>query len=249
MSRQKASVALTVFFILCLIANIPAAILYGAVKNKLPGVELTGLSGSWTSGEVTGITLQNRLLGQKLHFRLQLLPLFLGRLSYRVSGGGEIGNLDGVVSRSLGSTGLRGLTVRGNLKRLASTTGYGFLPLDGEVDGQIGKLLLVKGALDTAEAKLDVKNLAWTLARDPMLLGDFHADVETTPQAIIAKISSPSGPLEAKGDARLFPDHRYELDVLIKLKPGATEMLSNYVRSLGPPDAQGYTHLRQKGTL
>ncbi len=249
MTRKQASWAIAVFFGICLIANVPSALLYGVIKNKLPGTELTGLTGSVIQGELSGISSQGRLLGQDLHYRLQPLSLLMGRLSYKITGGGELATLDGNFSRSLGSTGVHDLQVRGNLKRLASTAGLAFVPVDGEVEGHFAKLMMVKGALDSAEGKLDIKSAAWTLARDPMPLGDFHADISTTPEAIVAKITSPSGPLEARGDARLFPDHRYELDVLIKLKPGASEMLSNYVRSLGTADAQGYTHLKQKGTL
>ena len=248
-SRKQAGWIIGVVFVASFIANIPAALLYGVARGKLPGLELIGLQGSWTNGEVAGITRNARLTAQDLHYRMQPLQLLLGRIGFHLEGGGELAQLEGNVSRSYKATRISNMAIKGNLKRLAGTTDFGFIPLDAHLEGKIDELVLVNNFVDSAEASLDLKSLAWTLAATPMPLGDFHAEVKTTPTAIVATITSPSGPLDAKGEAKLFPDRRYELDVLIKLKPGASEMLSNYVRSLGTADAQGYTHLKQKGKL
>jgi len=94
-----------------------------------------------------------------------------------------------------------------------------------------------------------LQGVAWTLARTPLLLGDFRADVTTAPEAVTALITSPAGPLEASGFAKLLPDQSYDVDILVKPKPGASEMLLNYLKTLGAPDPQGFYHLRQRGKL
>ena len=106
-----------------------------------------------------------------------------------------------------------------------------------------------KGFIDHVEGRLDLSGLAWTLAREPMALGDFRFDIRTTPEAVIADASSPSGPLEVLGDARLLPDRSWQLKLRLKPRPGASETLLNYLRSLGMPDAEGYYPVRQQGRL
>lgn len=247
--KQYSGALIALAFLLAFVAMVPAPLLYGTVRTKLPELQLFGLEGSWTKGRVAGISHSNRLLIQDLNYRLTPSSLVLGRLGYQLSGGGEIATLDGHVSKTWGALRLSDVTIDGQLKRLATLANLSFLPVDGRVVGAVETLVVKQQFIDSASARIELKGLAWTLTASPMLLGDFLADVSTKPDAITAVISSPSGPLEAKGAAKLYPDRRYEVDVLIKLKPGASEMLSNYVRSLGTPDSQGFTHFKQKGKL
>ena len=119
----------------------------------------------------------------------------------------------------------------------------------GSLCQRIKRLVKLSAGSWDATFKKDGVLLPLTLAREPLALGDFQIGLLTTPEALIAKVSSPSGPLEADGEARLFPDQRYESDIRLRPKPGASETLKNYLRSLGPADPDGYQHLRQKGQL
>lgn len=236
-------------FGLTLITHIPAALLYAAFHSKDSSLQVHGLQGTWSQGALSGISLKGRLVAQDLHWQLRPLQLLLGRVAVQLSGGGQIATLDGGVATSFGSLRLSSFRFAGGIKSLAAAAGYSFVPVDGRAGGELSRLVLRSGQLNEAEGSLDLKNLVWTLARDPLLLGDFHAEISTTPEAITAIISSPSGPLEASGSARLLPDQSYDVDILLKPKPGASEMLMNYAKTLGAPDAQGYYHLRQRGKL
>ena len=236
-------------FVLSLIANLPAALLYAGLRPAESPVQAFGLQGPWTQGAASGITVGGRLVAQDLRWQFKPLHLLLGRAAFAVEGGGELATLQGVIAASPRAVRLHDLRLAGSLKRLAATAGHGYLPVDGQLGGEIAMLVLVNGFVDSAEATINLQGLAWTLAREPMTLGDFRVQISTTPEAIRADITSPAGPLEAQGQARLFPDKRYEADIALKLKPTAGIMLGNYVRSLGAPDTEGWYHLRQKGQL
>jgi general secretion pathway protein N len=241
--------AAAVVFGLVWLANIPASLLYAALASKNGPVQLFGLDGPWAEGHVAGITVQNRVVAEDLRWTLRPAQLLLARIGLHLSGGGQVGTLEGGLALSPRATRLSDFRIVSTVKRLAAAGGYPFVPVEGQLGANIKTLVMVRNALDTLEGSVDLKNLQWTLARDPMLLGDFHVEAHTTPEAIIATINSPEGPLSADGTVRLLPDRSYEVDVRIKPKPGASEMLMNYVKTIGAPDPQGDYHWRQKGTL
>lgn len=238
-----------IVFGVTLLSHIPAALIYGLFKPGSPRLQVHGLQGAWSQGALSGISLDNRLLAQDLRWQLRPWQLLLGRAAVQVQGGGQIATVEGTVSQSPGSLRLGSFRFAGGIKNLAAAAGYAFVPVDGRAGGEIRKLIVKKSALNYAEASVDLKDLSWTLARDPLLFGDFHAEISTAPEAVTAVISSPAGPLEANGVAKLFPDQSYDVDILVKPKPGSSEMLLNYVKTLGAPDPQGFYHLRQRGKL
>lgn len=247
--RKTLWVVASVVFALTALSHIPAALLYAAFKPKNSTFVVHGLQGPWSQGTLSGISLNGRPVAQDLHWDLNPLQLLLGRVGVQLSGGGQIATLDGGIASGLGGLRLSTFRFAGGIKSIAAAAGYSFVPVDGRAGGDFEKLIVKKGLLDYAEGSLDLKSLAWTLARDPLLLGDFRADITTAPDAITAVISSPSGPLEASGFAKLLPDQSYDVDILVKPKPGSSEMLLNYLKTLGAPDPQGFYHLRKRGTL
>ena len=249
LTRRRLLLIAGIVFGLTFLAHIPAALLYGLFAPKDSVFSVHGLRGSWTEGALSGVSKGGRLVAQDLQWSLRPLQLLLGRVATKLHGGGQIATLDGGLAVGLGGTRLTDFRFAGGIKNLAAAGGYAFVPVDGRVGGELAKLILKNGKLDYADGRLELKNLAWTLARDPLLLGDFTAEISTAPEAVTAAISSPSGPLEASGTAKLAPDQSYEIDLLLKPKPGSSEMLLNYVKSLGAPDAQGNYRLRQRGKL
>lgn len=248
-TRKTLLIVAGVVFGLTLISHIPAALLYSVFKPKDARLLVHGLQGPWSAGALSGISLNGRLVAQDLRWQLKPLHLLLGRAAVQLSGGGQIATLDGGIATGLGGLRLSDFRFAGGLKSLTAAGGYPFVPVDGRLGGEIEKLVVKGGSLHYAAARLEAKNLAWTLARDPLLLGDFQAEITTAPEAITALITSPAGPLEATGTAKLSPDKSYDVDILLKPKPGASEMLLNYMKTLGAPDPQGFYRLRQRGKL
>lgn len=247
LTRKTLLIVAGVAFVLSLLANIPASLLYVVFKPKASNAQVYGLQGAWSKGALSGISLNGRLVAQNLHWQWQPLQLLLGRAAVRLTGGGQIATLEGTAASTFGSRRLSNFRFAGGIKNLAAAAGYAYVPVDGQAGGELAMLVFTKAGLDYAEGSLDLKGLLWTLSRDPLLLGDFRAEFVTTPDAITAVIQSPTGPLEASGTARLLPDQSYEVDISLKPKPGASELLLNYIKTLGAPDAQGNYHLRQRG--
>lgn len=249
LSRKTLLILAGAAFALMLVAHAPAALLYAAFKSKDARSQAYGLQGAWMEGALSGISLNGRLVAQDIRWKLRPLQLLLGRAAVQFAGGGQIATLEGSAAISLLSKRLTNFRFAGGIKNLAMAAGYAYVPVDGQAGGMLEKLVFTKAGLDTVEGHLSLTGLLWTLARDPVLLGDFHAKLSTQPDAITAVIESPSGPLQAKGTAKLLPDQRYEVDLLLKPRPGASDLLLNYIRTLGAPDAQGNYHLQQKGRL
>lgn len=249
LSRKRLLILAAVVFGLTLLSQMPAALLYAAFKPKDSPLTVHGLKGPWSEGALSGISLNGRLVAQDLNWDFKPLQLLLGRAALHLQGGGQIATVEGGLSTGLGGLRLTDFRFAGAIKSLAAAAGYAFVPVDGRAGGEVKKLVLKKGQLNYAEATLDLKGVAWTLARTPLLLGDFRADITTAPEAVTALITSPAGPLEASGFAKVLPDQSYDVDILVKPKPGASEMLLNYLKTLGAPDPQGFYHLRQRGKL
>lgn len=237
-------------FALGLLLLAPAATLYGWTRSSKPAaLELLGLQGTITAGSLSGAQFGGRPALRDLDWQLQPLWLLLGRASFHVSGGGDT-SVDGNVAVSpLGTLRLRDFRAAGAIKPLLAMAGQAFLPVEGQARLELAQLKLRQGLPQSVEGNLQIQGLTWTLARDPLLLGDYRADLSTENDDSVARIRSVSGPLELSGTARLSTDRRYSLELKMKPKPEASDMLRKLVGGAGAPDVQGYYNVRKQGQL
>lgn len=241
-------------FVIGLVVYAPAATLYGWTRPAADAppspVALSGVSGTLFDGQAAAINLQNRPLLSNLSWSLQPAKLLLGRLAYHLTTnpvGSDALLLDGRVGVGIGGTRISDLKLNGGIRSLMAAAGQPFVPVNGQAALNLEHLRLRNGWPSDAAGELQVVGLAWTLARDPVPLGDYAATLSRDKDDLVALIRTVSGPLELNGDARARPDRSYELHLQLKPKPDAPAMVLNLVRSLGQPDAQGYYHIRQKG--
>jgi hypothetical protein len=235
-------------FVWTLLLHAPAATLYGWFATKDAPTQLLGIEGSLAEGRVAGIVSGGRPLLRDVHWQLQPWWLLLLRGSFHVDTGAPIA-LRGRVGISPLATHVSSAHISGGLKALLGAAGLAYLPIDGVADGDIDQLTLKHGIPTSAAATLQLRGLNWALAKPPLQLGDFRADISNDGDAIVAKIQSTTGPTEAQGLARLNADGSYDSDIRLKAKPNADEMTQNLLRSIGQPDAQGYYHARSHGQL
>lgn len=248
-TRGLLLIAALVFFY-TLITHAPAATLYAwfTPKGAVPVVQLYGLQGTLASGSVSGISIKGRPAVQDLRWNLRPLWLLLGRADFHVEGGGTALTIDGGLSLLLtGGINLHDMEVSGLLKPLLTAIGQPYLPVDGRAQLQVETLKLRKGLPTAAEGVLNLQGLAWTLARDPLLLGDFQAVVSPQAQGTGAVVTTVGGPMDVSGEGQLSLDQSYDLHLQLKAKAGANPMILNLLHSLGQPDVQGYYHLRRSG--
>lgn len=246
-----AAAALT--FAGCIITRAPAASIYGWITAKRPSAEVTlyGLEGTLGDGRAAGIFVNGHPALNDLHWSLQTWRLLLAQAAFKIDGGGELMTLDGLLAFSpLGGTRLSSLHARSGVRTLLTAAGQPFLPIDGIAKTDLANLKLHGKQLVQATGRIQVQNLAWTLARDPVLLGDFQADIRTDNDVIVARLTSVGqGAVEANGEARLKPDQSYELNLQLHVRAQANPMVQNLIGALGQPDSQGWIHLRQQGRL
>lgn len=230
-----------------LVWHLPATHLYAGSlpKEGTAALQLHGLSGALGEGRASGLSLRQQPVLGGLHWQLRPLSLLLGRLSADVEAADPI--LTAGVSVGLGGLRVRDLRLNGNLRPLLAAAGQPFLPLDGQVGLDFGALRIRGGWPTAAEGRIELRQLHYTLARDPVLLGDYTASVQPEGDDLVLLVQTQGGALEVNGDGRIKPDRHYELHLQLKARPGAPPMVQNLLRSLGDPDAQGYYHLRRQG--
>ena len=237
-----------VVFVLTLLAHAPAAALYAWFAPKASDVTLYGVEGTLMQGSLAGISVQGKPTWQDLHWTLHPLALLTGRVLADVESTTPT-TLNSRVSLAPWGRHFSNLRSTGSLHTLTGAVGQNYLPVEGTVNADISSLTLKGNIPRSAEGTISVEHLAWTLAKDPLMLGDYKATATTDHGQITVKIESVSGPLQVTGDAKVADDQTYDLDLRVKTKPDAVPMLQTLVQSLGQPDAQGFYHLLRKGKL
>lgn len=226
---------------------------YGWLKPAPQGgatVEVYGLQGRVGAGQLSGLQIGNRRLLLDLQWHLKPLWLLLGQARFHISGSGnETATSGDIAFAPLHTIKLHGFQASGALKPLLAAAGQAFLPVDGKAGVDADDLVFKNGVPQKLAGTVRVQQLVWTLAKDPVPLGDFQAIVSNDKGDSLAKIESTGGPMELSGDARFGADQSYAITLQFRLKPDATPMLRNLVAGAGAPDAQGWYHLRQNGKL
>ncbi|HZP12145.1 MAG TPA: type II secretion system protein N [Nevskiaceae bacterium] len=248
MKRKHLVAAGTIAFLLTFIAQAPAGALYAWLAPKAAKVELFGVDGTLLHGSVAGIGVQGRPAWQELHWTLHPLGLLTARVlaDFETSTPAVV---RGRVSLAPWGTSLGDVRASGSARTLFSAVGQGFLPIEGQVSADLQSLRLKDGKAASVEGVINVEGLSWTLAKDPIVLGNFRGTATTDAGKITLKIESISGPIDASGNVDVDADQAYNVDLKIKVKPGSPPMVQNLVQSLGAPDAQGFYHVLRKGKL
>jgi general secretion pathway protein N len=237
-------------FLATLVLHAPAPLLYHwATAGKPLALDLQGIEGTLMHGKVRAIGINHRPLISDLGWTLHPAWLGLLRLTADLEAGGD--NVIRVrVSRApFGRLRLSDLNAAASVRSLLAASGQPALPVEGQIKLDFSSLQLDKGAPVRAQGTAELSGLAWTLAREPLVLGDFSANVETEADGIVARLVSGTGPLELSGEARLSEDRKYDVHLQMRPRANASAQLQTLVKSIGNPDLQGFYHLRRNGTL
>lgn len=250
---RRAYLIVAVIALLCgLVMYAPAAMLYRwtAAQNDAPGIEYYGIQGTLAQGQASAVNVRGRTVLNDVQWSFRPLWLLLAQRAFRISGGGEQAVIDGTVRLApTGATTLSDVHAAMSVKNLLAAAGQAFLPLDGQVTLDIDSVKLKNGQIQSADAIAQLQGLAWTLARNPLNLGDFEAKVSTEKETVTVAIQSTAGPLEATGDIKLAPDQSYQIALQFRPKAQADAMIRNFITSMGAPDTQGWSHYRSQGRL
>ena len=252
MTRRGYLLAGTVALLCGLIIYAPAATLYHwmAPKNGPSGIEYYGIQGTLSHGRVAAINVSGRTALNDVQWSFKPLWLLLAQRVFKISGGGEQTVIDGTVRLApTGSTTLSDVHATMSVKNLLAAAGLAYLPFDGQMALDIQSLKFKANQIKSADAVAQVQGLAWTLAQSPLNFGDFEAKASTEDDSVTVTVQSTTGPLEASGDIKLAPDQSYQIALQFRPKAQADAMIRNFITSMGPPDAQGWSHYRSQGRL
>lgn len=252
MKRSTLVILGVAVFIVALLLRTPAVQLQRVIGPPLAraGVQLQGVEGSLSVGRAAQIDLQGNPLVRDLGWNLRAAHLLLGRASFALAGGRDGTLVDGIASVvPSGTLTLQDFRLASSLKGVLAAAGYGGLPIEGQLGLDLSRMKLREGWPRQAQGTLTVRGLGWKLGREAVLLGDYAATLDNETGGVKADISTLGGALEISGKARLGDDRSYELDLQMRPKPNAPPMVPNLVRNLGAPDAQGWYHVRRRGSL
>lgn len=251
MKRRWLLVLALLSFLVTLVLHAPANVVYGWTRGAQAtgGPQLHGVQGTLTDGSFAALTVNNRPVLGATRWTLHPAWLALLRLSADFESGGDTVIRVNVSRGVLGTLRLSQLDAAGNVKALLSSLGQPALPVDGQARLRFPLLRLDDGVPVEARGTAELQNLSWTLAREPLPLGTFTADLSTADKGVTVDLTSGAGPLELSGGVTLAPDRSYDLHLQLRPRPQAPEQLLTLVRSLGQPDAQGWTHVRRNGSL
>lgn len=227
-----------------LIVIFPARVAYNwfaPAELRLSGIEGSVWRGSATEGLAGGAYLRN------VSWRYRPTSLIRGQIAFSTQGNAGGGPIDAIVG-----IGLDGSLILSDVA--------GMVPLDlvhptfqqGGIRGDLGlqfSRLVVRDALPVEiDGAITVANLLAPLL-SPTVIGNYRADFATTVTGITGEVSSVSGVLNVSGSITLADDRSYTFIGKVSPTPETPVSITNQLRYLGSPDAQGRREFRFEGTL
>ncbi|MDE2150261.1 MAG: type II secretion system protein N [Gammaproteobacteria bacterium] len=240
---------LAAVFLYSLVTATPAALMVSWLLPTGSPLSIDGVSGSLSKGEAAALSLRGRPSLQRLHWQLRPVWLLLGRFDWTIGGGDSALHFAGELQWGLGGMRARHLTAGGRLKDLLPLAGLPFVPADGVATLKLDRLRLAGSRIVGLRGQAQIQHLNWTLTQQPLELGTFNADLSTADGTLSARLSTLAGPIDVGGTASLNSDRRYELNLTLKPKPGASSQLTGILGAFGRPDLHDVYHYRQSGTL
>ena len=231
-----------------IVVTLPATL----VTDRLgpAGIVTQGVQGSVWSGGAAQIQVSGTNLGQ-LHWELHPLALLTGKIAADIALHGAGDALSGTVTAGFGGqlsiTNLRGNVPLALFPRSALPGGW-----TGQLNVDLSHLQLIRGWPVAALGALRVNNLTGP-TQQPRKLGDFRVSFDdaagVSAPALVGKLESLAGPLDATGTLKLNRDRSYVVDGQVAARPDAPPEVINALQYLGAPQTNGKHPFSVAGTM
>lgn len=235
-----------VTYLVLAIVTLPASV----VLSRLPPpIATAGIEGTAWNGRAQIVQIGPTQVGS-VSWKLRALPLFIGRLSVDLKVARRDGFVDTGLSMPLtgGKLTLTDLTASMPLSALPPSAAPG--GWTGTINAKMAKLVLENGWPQELAGTADVLDLTGP-ARKPANIGSYKVifPPDATGEELVGALSDQGGPLEIAGNIRLKRDRSYLIEGSIAARPEAGSSITDSLRFLGEPDAQGRRPFSLAGTM
>lgn len=239
--------ALLVFYLVALLATVPASVCWRLAAGKLPAVQVSGLQGSLWHGQVERLMITGKRI-EGLAWELNGWPLWLATLGldWRLTGAQIKGH--GALSVSLFGSEKRvtaeSLTMP--LSELAQLIQLPFGRLQGMLTLELEELSTAKGEWRQVQGRIKVQNAALA-GQSPLAFGDINIVVKTTERGIEAALQDTGGPLVLDGVFTMNVRGDYRFSGKLAARDQASPALRQSLSMLGTAGPDGRIQVNDVG--
>lgn len=243
--RRKTLIAVGIAtFLLIAIATFPARIASSWLAPEQ--LRLGGVTGSIWSGHASEVAFGSEYFSD-VSWSLKPLHLLMASVAVDAEVNTIAGRLSVSLAAGLGST-VTVSNVRGNLSIAGIHPAFDANLISGNLEINIDEIVLDDGYPSLATGQLTVSNLvAGAMGTSP--LGSFDAVLDTTDVGIMAIVSDNEAIFDLAGTLTLARDRSYLFVGDIAPTSLTPRRVSENLRFLGSPDADGKRQFRFEGSL
>jgi general secretion pathway protein N len=231
-------------FLLTLLVGLPARALAPLLP---PRVTVGTLEGTVWRGRTDALAVDGQTIGA-LRWQLHPLHLFLGRVALDT----ELDRRDGQARAGLrlGFGGMEARDVEAHLPLSALPRNIVPAGWSGVLRAELARVSLPKGAVPRIEGMIELRNLK---APPPQgaAIGSYSLLFDATSKQkdrLVGKVKDLDGPMQVEGTLSLGADRSYVVEGLVAPRPDASKAVTDTLRFLGTPDAQGRRPFSLAGT-
>ncbi|RJS91763.1 type II secretion system protein N [Salinisphaera sp. Q1T1-3] len=239
-----------VFFLIGIVAYLPAAVVTGWLAGATP-LRFNGVTGTVFNGEAAYVSLPDGGI-DNVSWRIRPASLLLGRVTSDIKLSTDLGNLSATYTRTLlGYNRIADLSGEATLGWAARLGGYTFVPTSGRLAADIDRLDFDDDLdITTLAGHVNITNTRYELLNPALALGRFDVDLASMDDnGIRATITDSRGPLALTGHADVTANQRYQLDVRLRARAGADDRLKRVLSQLGKPGPDGWYDINERGRL
>ena len=234
-----------VAYLVFLAVTFPAQYLTAHLSKRLPGLQLSGLSGTLFAGSATGVSYQGASVGA-VDWRFDWLAPFSLSVGYRFGLHAEDRDLHSRADVGFGRLYLRGLEGHIPVSALDKLLPLPPNSVTGSLSLHLKQLTLKGGQLMSAEGELDLDEamLKWPATAT---LGSFRMLLTPAAQGIQARVSDVASPFKLDATLSLSPAGAYHLTGTLGARDPGDQATRNLLAGLGQPDSTGQYPFDFKG--
>lgn len=248
MKRLSLIVALLSFAI-GLIVTLPAQHLQAWLSHDADPVKIYGVTGTFASGEATALDFQGLRL-QSPSWSLNPWGFLKARIAHDIEARSETGLINLTVERSMtGTIHVRHATGSLPVAELSRAAKLPIPPLQGALEFDMNAIEISDNRLQKAEGDLLARGLSWSLAKPPILLGNYAVILHTDDAGLHAQFDDQKAALNLKGSASLDSEGAYNIDIKLRPSADADKRIGNLLAPLGAAEAGGWNRLKRSGQL